>query len=182
MKTPLYVPHADCVNVSAISARFSADRRHRYSLTIPFLGRETGVSLIVVGQNPSQADQCVADKTINYLEKFVFRNLPKYDQIIMLNLFTRMDKKKIEKDILDEYSNAHFESMITPNSDVLLVFGKLKNERAYTFRERAKDVRGVLSKNRLYKLAIGTEYAPHPGNPKITYSKLDIGIDEFKFC
>lgn len=181
MRLPMIIPHAKCVNRGAIEARFSNDRLHRYSLKIPFLERTTGKLLCIVGQNPSEANEINADKTIHYLENFVFKNLPEYDGIVMLNLYTRMDKYKDKNEVLDDRSDEKFKSALTKGSDVLLIIGKLKNEKAYKFKDRARQLRKDLEQTNLYKLAINTTYAPHPGNPKITYSNMNIGINEYKF-
>ena len=181
MNTKLPVPHADCIDIASIQADFSKDRLHRYSLTLPFLGRTTGRKLLVVGQNPSEATEVIADKTIRYLELFVFQNLTQYDGIEMLNLYTRMDTKKKKTDVLDELSDEKFEAAVTPNSDVLLVFGRLKNQQAYKFKNRATQLRKHLERANLYKLAIGTNYAPHPGNPRILYSNFKVVCDAYLF-
>lgn len=181
MKVPMSILHAACVNQAKIETNFSSDRRHRYSLKLPFHGRTTGKSLIIVGQNPSEANESIADKTIEYLERLVHSTLPQYDEILMLNLYTRMDTNKTKDDVLDNLSDLEFRRSLTAGSDALLIFGRLKNERAYRFKDRANALREDLQKANLYKLAINTDYAPHPGNPKILYSKLDVGIDEYRF-
>jgi hypothetical protein len=181
MKIPKLIPHANCVDNETIEARFSDDGLHRYSLKLPFRDRETGKVLLIIGQNPSEANQSVADKTINYLERYVFQNLPQYDGIIMLNLYTRMDKHKVKNDVMDCASDRELRMHLSMNSDVLLVFGRLKNERAYKFKNRVLQLRDALESKKLYKLAINTNYAPHPGNPNILYSKIGIGIDEYRF-
>lgn len=181
MKSKLLVAHADCVDLGSISAHFSADGKHRFSLTIPFRERDGDEFLTIVGQNPSGANTQNADKTVRYLETFVFRNLPQYAGIQILNLFSRIDTDKEESDVLDVSTDKEFEKSLSKYSKALLIFGKLKTKGEYRFKERVIFVRSILEQVVLYKLDLSTDYAPHPGNPKITYSNFEIGIDRYLF-
>lgn len=82
------------VDISNIEEDFTSDLNHRSSLTIPFTGRTGCRKLCIIGQNPSKADITSADKTLHYLERYVYEKLPQYSGIIMLNLFSRVDTDK----------------------------------------------------------------------------------------
>jgi len=181
MKSNLLVAHADCVDLGSTSVHFSADGKHRYSLMIPFRERGDDEFLTIIGQNPSSANSQNADKTVRYLETFVYQNLPQYGGIQMLNLFSRIDTDKTEGDVLDESTDREFVKSVSKYSDALLIVGKLKNKGKYRFRERLNSVRSILEQVSLYKLDLSTDYAPHPGNSKIAYSNFEIGIDRYLF-
>lgn len=177
----MVIPHFDKIDIEHVEATFTEDMRHRISLVIPFLDRATEKDLCIIGQNPSNANEHNADKTLRYLEEFVFRNLPEYSRIIMLNLYSRVDTNKEEvTDIERTESNEAFLRYIDKNSDFLLVFGASakKKEGAYNFPEKVNELMDVLSGKNVFKIDIqtNTNYPPHPGNPKITYSNYNYGI------
>jgi hypothetical protein len=161
--------HHNFVDLASITARFSPDRTHRYTLNIPILNRPDGKPLIVIGQNPSEATETQADRTIRFLERLVFHGLPAYNRIHMLNLYTRMDKHKKFSDVLDERSDQELKESITSGSDVLLIFGRPRTEGSYRFADRVRQIAPLLAGVNLFKLAIGTDYPPHPGNLLIRY-------------
>jgi len=172
------IPHYEKVNNQNIIAVCTDDLNHRSSLKIPFNERNGDNYLCIIGQNPSVADEHKADKTVAYLEEFVFRNLPQYDGIIMLNLFSRFDTKK-EYDTDLERTDTYNELVINiqNNSDFLLVFGAKKKDKAYDFYSKFQALKVFLKNKNLYKIDIGANsYPPHPGNPKILYNNFTFGI------
>ena len=63
-----------------------------------------------------------------------------------------------------------------------MVFGKLENKGAYRFSDRVNQLRFLFRSKNIYKLDIGTVYAPHPGNRKIHYSNFDLKIANYDFA
>ncbi len=90
------VRHFHKVDSNNIVADFTKDGLHRSSLTVPLLERGNGKTLCVIGQNPSAANIEFADKTVHYVEKYVFQNLPQYSNIIMLNLYSGLIQRKTQ--------------------------------------------------------------------------------------
>lgn len=177
MRTARPVAHFNMVDRAAIKPEFFDSRAHRATLFLPFIGRTSGKTLCVVGQNPSAADEHVADKTIRYLEELIYRNRPEYSALLMLNLYSRVDTTKSETtQLLHESCTRLFSLALDKNDDFLLVYGKLKNEGAYRFPERAQIVADALKGKRILKLDIGTSYPPHPGNPRILYRNFSIPL------
>ena len=81
--------HIDGVNVKA---KFSKDLRFRYRLEITLKNSLTyGKTACVVMQNPSYADEDVADKSVQFMEKIVFqKGLPEFEKVrrlIVVNQF-----------------------------------------------------------------------------------------------
>ncbi|HSV57432.1 MAG TPA: DUF1643 domain-containing protein [Variovorax sp.] len=177
MKPRAPVPHFELVDKSAIKAVFSGDRCHRATLHLPFAGRQGSKTLCVIGQNPSAADEQWSDKTIRYLAELVYRTLPQYGALLVLNLYSRVDTTKSESGtLLDERCEQLFMDAIRAHEDFLLVYGKLRNERAYRFPERARAVESELHSKNVFKLDIGTPYPPHPGNSKILYRNFNVKV------
>ena len=156
--------------------------RHRYHLTIPFKDRKSAKTLCVIGQNPSCADAKVADKTIRYLEKYVYEKMTDVGQIMMLNLYSLIDTKKVRVGrINNEENEKRLLEQIGKHHDFLIVYGQLKNKKAFRFRDSAKTLQPLLHGKNLLKFDIGTLYAPHPGNRKIYYNNLNVGLSAYKF-
>ena len=87
MKPACAVPHFDKVNKADIKAQFFADRKHRASLYLPFTHRKAEEHVLcVIGQNPSEADENCADKTIRYVEELIYRTRSEYSALMILNL------------------------------------------------------------------------------------------------
>lgn len=151
-------------------------------LHLPFLDRPSGKTLCVVGQNPSLANAVHADKTVQFIEKFVFERLPHISKILMLNLYSRIDTKKDKTAAPnDPICDLALRKAIVEHNEFLVVFGKLKNERTYRFRDRAAELSPLFAGKIVHKIDIGTLYAPHPGNPKICYSNLSCSVTRYDF-
>ncbi len=175
-------PHFAKVDKSKIEAVFSANGEHRCKLCLPFFDREDGHTLCVIGQNPSCANADHADKTVEYIERFVFEHFHHVGKILMLNLYSRIDTKKVNTDSpKDPKCYLDLRKAIAENNEFLLVFGQLKNKGVYRFRDRADELRNLFEGKAVYKIAIGSSYAPHPGNPKICYSNISFGIEPHEF-
>jgi hypothetical protein len=170
--------HFEKVDTSNIIANFTEDSLHRSSLIIPFIERDTDKVICIIGQNPSNANQKYADKTLFYFEKFIFQNLPQYSKIIMLNLYSRVDTQKEFKDNLEtEETNRELLKYLNENTDFILAFGASKKDGAYDFYSKFKKLKPFLKDKNIYKLNIGnTNYPPHPGNPKICYSNFNLEL------
>ncbi len=175
------IPHYSNVDSSKIRAIFSADKLHRAILKIPLRWRNHGRTICIVGQNPSAANERFADKTVHFLERFVFERLPEYGQILMLNLYSRVDTTKKCVDPLNHQCDRILQCAIRHNNDFLAVFGALKDEGHYRFPARARELRPLFKEKNLYKLEIGSIFAPHPGNPNICYNNFRVGLTKYDF-
>ena len=176
MKSPV-IPHFEKIDKKAIRAQFFDDGKHRATLHLPFIESTSQRTLCVIGQNPSAASEENADKTIRYLEELIYRKHPEYGSLLVLNLYSRIDTPKVETfDLLNVNCATIFDIVLRDNSDFLLVYGKLKNEGAYRFPERAKHVAAALKSKKVLQLGLNTPYPPHPGNPKILYGNFEIQL------
>ena len=85
------IPHFEFVNPNSIEAVFSADKSHRYLLSMEYNdtllenGREKVAAVIL--KNPSAADERMADATIRKVETFVYHRFSDVRQLHILNIF-----------------------------------------------------------------------------------------------
>ncbi|GAB3765606.1 hypothetical protein GCM10028796_23220 [Ramlibacter monticola] len=175
------VPHFEAVDLARVRAIFVRGGTHRALLKIPFRDRESKGTLCVVGQNPSDADEQRADKTVNYLERYVHAHLPEYGAMLMLNLYTRVDRHKAAGDVEHRQADRILRCAIRKHRDFLFVFGQVKNEGAYRFPERLEQLRPLFAGKRILQFDLGTSFPPHPGNARIIYRNLEVGVKAFSF-
>ena len=176
------VPHFEHVDLPNVQSCFFDNRSHRAYLKIPFAGARGSETLCVIGQNPSAADEREADKTIHYLEKLIYLKHSQYRQLIVLNLYSQVDTTKTEQaKPLHPKCEEIFNRMLNEETNFLVVFGKLTKQGKYCFLNRARQVEPLLRSKRVFKLDLGTQYAPHPGNPQILYNKFDVGFSSYSF-
>lgn len=174
--------HYEKVDQENIQEKFTNDRKHRCYLSIPFLNKDGDKTLCVIGQNPSKASKKYADRTVLYLEKFVCDNLPKYSSIIILNLFTIVDTTKNQDEDLTRTECAEmFEKILNEMEDFLVVYGKIENEGSYSFVDKAKSLKTMLKDKSVFKIDIGSDYAPHPRNPLIHFSNYSLNLTPYYF-
>jgi hypothetical protein len=176
------VPHFEKVDPQRICARFFGNKLHRATLHIPFVERHGINPLCVIGQNPSAADELNADKTVRYLERYVFDKQRQYSQILMLNLYSRVDTNKLEKlDLNHPDCDRLLREAIAQHQDFLVVFGRLANQGAYRFPDRVRELHPLFAGKNVYKLDTGDSYAPHPGNRSICYNNNNLNLTEYDF-
>lgn len=170
------IRHFGEVDVEAIKADFDEKGEHRFSLHIPFKSRATNRVLCVIGQNPSDAGLQFADRTVRYLEELAYSRPEGYGAMCMLNLYTRVDRRKQFEDVDSKHRS--WEQPIAQaaarHEDLLVVYGQLRNQGNYRFRDRARDLRRLLRRFpgiRTLRLDIGglNTYAPHPRNRSIGF-------------
>ena len=176
------IPHFEKVDLNGIKADFSEDRSHRASLFIPFSERSCNRVLKVVGQNPSYANEIEADKTLRYVEEYVFRNLPEFSAILMLNLYSVIDTRKEKtQDLIRTDIDEKVFSVLSCSLDILFITGMLQKQGGYDFPDRMQQFsRAVRGKN-ILKIDIGSMYPPHPGNPKIAYKNFFHPVSRYDF-
>ncbi|NNK21591.1 MAG: DUF1643 domain-containing protein [Flavobacteriaceae bacterium] len=119
-------------------AAFSDCRRFRYLLTLKNLRRKTGKTVCVIMQNPSVADEDIADKSVQFLEKLIFeKELPEFrevSQCIIVNQFARIQTRdfKGKQEDIGKQNDFYLERAILDADIVLLAWGK---RNPYTERQ-----------------------------------------------
>ena len=180
MKTQT-VSHFEHVDLKRVRAVFVRGLTHRPLLQIPFCNRSLSRTLCVMGQNPSDASEDYADKTVRYLEHYVYERLPQYGAMLMLNLYARVDKHKLLDDVNHPQADRVLRCAIRKHHDFLFVFGKVKNEGKYRFPERLRELQPLFKGKNVMQFSIDADFPPHPGNSKILYRNLDLELKPFRF-
>ena len=138
-------------------------------------------TLIVVGFNPSTADEITPDRTMQSVMRLCNSN--GYDGFVMLNLYPLRSKSPDELpevcdeelhrrnfrviiDMLDEYGQA----------DVLLAFGDLVYKRQYTLNS-AKELLNILNRKNRRTLCIDILQSGMPRHP--LYARSDSRLKPF---
>lgn len=100
----------------------------------------------------------------------------------MLNLYSLADttKDKITLPTTEE-ADRHLRA-ITAHDEFLIVYGKLRTEGIFRFLDRARELRPLFSGKQVNKIDLKTLYAPHPGNPKITYARFNLSFAPHDFA
>ena len=99
--------------------------------------------------------------------------MPRYSNIVFLNLYSRVDTKKIvTTDLIRSSCEKKLGKIIQNESDFLIIYGKLKKQRGYNFINKAKELFVLLQNKNNYKINIGTMYPPHLENFKIFYRSI----------
>ncbi len=178
----MVIQHYKAVSHEDIEAKFTSDKKHRSYLFVPFLNRNNDRLLHVIGQNPSDANEVHADKTLHYLEKLIFDNHPEYSGIVMLNLYSRIDTNKTNTEDLDRPETIEtFRNAIAFSTDVLFVTGASAKDGAFEFSKKIEEIKPLLNGRSIYRINTGsnTSYPPHPGNPKILYNKYTLRLERY---
>ena len=114
-----------------ISTLFSEDCLFRYRLIVENPEKPHGKTLCVVMQNPSDADEYKADKSVQFLENLVFRKnneiFRDIGRMIIVNQFAFVQKHGFEgrAEHIGENNNEIISASIKASDIVLLAWGKI---------------------------------------------------------
>ena len=131
-----------------VTAKFSDDKKFRYRLEISLENPSHRTKTVcVVMQNPSCADENVADKSVKFMEKVVFqKSLPEFASVrrlIVVNQFAHIQTKNF-KGLASEIgskNNAAIKSALKESDIIILGWGV-----ANPFKERQAFVLGLIYK------------------------------------
>jgi len=134
--------HIDNVTVSA---KFSECGKYRYSLEIELNNNNKSETACVIMQNPSVANQYIADKSVQFIEKLFFiKNYPELlnvKKIIIVNLFAYIQTNdfKGKFDHIGEENNDTIKSAFAQSSIILVAWG---NDNS--FKNRKDSIKSLL--------------------------------------
>lgn len=138
--------HIDDVTVTAQFA-WEGDLRYRYRLEIVLKdAAPTGKTVCVVMQNPSYAGDDVADKSVQFMEKVVFKKgLPEFEgvrRLIVVNQFARIQTNDFQglPNEVGALNDAAIRDALKESDIVILGWGS-----ANRFYERKAFVVGLLA-------------------------------------
>ncbi len=114
----------------AVQAVFSECMRYRYLLNLTDTTRSPAKTVCVVMQNPSIANEEVADKSVQFLEKLIFeKGLPQFEEVHrcrIVNQFGKVQTKNFLGDPEDigQENDRHLREAIEEADTVLIAWGK----------------------------------------------------------
>jgi hypothetical protein len=131
-----------------VSAKFSEDRKFRYRLEISLENpsRRTKTACVIM-QNPSYADENVADKSVQFMEKVVFqKQLAEFEEVkrlIVVNQFAFIQTNDFEglPDEIGSENNSAIKSALK-ESDIIILGWGVRNR----FKERQTFIRELIYK------------------------------------
>ena len=148
----MFFKHIDGVRVSA---QFSKDKKYRHRLEIIFQQSSIkGKTVCVVMQNPSYADEKFADKSVQFMEKVVFKKgLPEFRgvrRLIVVNQFAYIETNNFEgrPDQIGAKNNFAIESALKEADIIILGWGssnKFKDRQVFVIN-LLKQLKGKQSK------------------------------------
>ena len=170
--------HIDGVEVVAL---FSGDRRYRYRLQITLKpGLRGGETACVVMQNPSYANEEIADKSVQFMEKVVFEKaLQEFNRarrLIVVNQFAFIQTNKF-KGLVDEIgskNNSSIKDSLRESNIIIIGWGASNR-----FKDRQEFVLGLL-KQMKGKILFKTKMHPSRGKYKDFIQQYKLGIGELK--
>ena len=138
-------------DVIVTNAEFSNDKKFRYKLEIQLKDKNDGEVLCVIMQNPSYADKNTADKSVNFLEKLIFKKgyeeFSKIYKIVIVNQFAYVQTNDFSgsDEEIGKENDKIIEDCITKADVVLIAWGK-----SNSFKKRIDFVNSVLRKEQNY--------------------------------
>lgn len=114
----------------SVTACFSDCRKYRYRLTVEKDGVPKGKTACVIMLNPSKANEKVADKTVQFVEKLVFTKKYKeflgVTKIIIVNQFAYMQTKRFcgHDWQIGQDNDMHVQRTIDESEIILIAWGK----------------------------------------------------------
>ena len=130
-----------------ISSCFSEDARFRYLLVAEDQNKSEGKTICVIMQNPSDADDEKADKSVQFLEHLIFdkgyNEFQDVRKMIIVNQYAYIQKHNFtgETSLIGEKNNRIINESIEESDIVLIAWGK-KNP----YEERKEFVLRILEK------------------------------------
>lgn len=148
------VSHFHQVNIDGIEAVFSEDMKYRYRLSIPFDAEPSRTkTLTVILKNPSSADAVKADKTVQNVEKVVYKAFTDVGKIEVLNLFAL--RGTYPKDIMEAYiaginivgkeNNSAFIHALTNSDYIITAWGGASPIRNSLYDARVDEVLNMIN-------------------------------------
>ena len=140
-----------------VTAKFSEDSKFRYKLEAIKTDRidSDRKTVCVIMQNPSDANENVADKSVQFIEKLIFdedyKEFENVCKIIVVNQFAYIRKKGFKGDYgaIGPENDKYVKSAINESNIILVAWGK---SNSYRDRQEAINCKLRLTNNKkMYK-------------------------------
>jgi len=151
------VSHFHRVDVNGIEAVFSNDLKYRYRLSVPFINETARTKIItVILKNPSSADAMKADKTVQNVEKVIYKTFSDVRKIEVLNLFALRGTRP--KDVMQTYmagadivgsdNNTAFKQALDQSDYIVIAWGGASPIRSSLYDARIDDVMSMIDRQK----------------------------------
>ncbi len=148
-----------------VTAKFSEDRKFRYRLEISLENpaHRTKTACVVM-QNPSYADEEIADKSVQFMEKVVFqKNLPEFENVcrlIVVNQFAAIQTNGFQglPHEIGSRNDSAIETALNESDVIILGWGcsnPFKERQAFVINLLRKAKRKQLFKTRTHPARAG---------------------------
>ena len=113
-----------------VSTSFSEDSQFRYRLVVEDRNKSEGKTVCVVMQNPSDADNDKADKSVQFLEHLIFdkgyNEFQDVHKMIIVNQYAHIQKHNFvgESSLIGEKNDRTISKSIGESDIVLIAWGK----------------------------------------------------------
>lgn len=155
------VDHFSQINTESISADFSNDLKHRYTLQMEYhpdlIDADRNETMTVILKNPSSANEKRADSTIRKVETFVYKRFPKTKYLNIFNIFAFRATDAIElHQLMKEkgmregvgQDNDNFLLKLLKNTDNMIVaWGGPSGIDKTLYSDRITEVKNILGEN-----------------------------------
>lgn len=146
-----------------IAAEFSDCGKYRYLLSVINTESKGSKTLSVIMQNPSEADENKADKSVQFLENLVFRkNYKVFEEVkrmIIINQFAFIQTKgfKGNDKLIGPHNDDKIRTAIKDSEIILIAWGKNN-----PYKDRQQAIMKLISQNR-DKIILKTRKHPSRG-------------------
>ncbi|MCL4431848.1 MAG: DUF1643 domain-containing protein [Epsilonproteobacteria bacterium] len=169
------VSHFCRVNIEEIEAVFSDDMKYRYRLSIPFYDEPSRTkTLSVILKNPSSADAMKADKTVQNVEKVVYKAFSDVGKIEVLNLFAL--RGTYPKDVMEAYMAGT--DIVGKENDSAFAWALMQSDYVVIAWGGASPIRSSLYDIRVDKVLTMINVPDFSGK---VYRKIEKGSDKYPF-
>lgn len=147
------ISHFEKVDIGKIAPEFSADKKYRYKLTMPFYPEPwRDKRAVVILKNPSSADGYKADKTVYNVTKMIYRSFPDVAVVEVLNMFALrgtlpadvMVAYNAGEDIVGERNDQAISETLANSHYVVLAWGGAAPIRKSIYDNRINEIHEVL--------------------------------------
>ena len=150
-----------------VKAQFSKDRKYRYLLTVDLENAPaSGKTACVIMMNPSYADEKIADKSVQFMERIVLqKNLPEFKgvkRLIVVNQFAYIQTHKFQglPHEIGPKNNAAIKKAFQDSEIIILGWGcanPFEDRKLFVFRLLKKMKRKKIFKTRKHPSRAGYE-------------------------
>ncbi|MDD4969891.1 MAG: DUF1643 domain-containing protein [Paludibacter sp.] len=152
------IKHFEKVDVDSVEALFSSEEtpRFRYRLKLPYFKEEgRHKTALVLLKNPSSADQKMADKTVQNVEKVIYKTFHDVGTVEVANIYAMRGTKPKDvqfaldsnEDPLGPDNDLHIANILAKSDYVVIAWGGASPIRRSSYDKRVDEVLALIKEN-----------------------------------